>query len=69
MEVSNLDVIVWNGIITNFGVIKPFVIGRDRIRLANEEELKRYLKFQKQYVQNQRNTIRKNKVSKAPNFN
>lgn len=47
MEVSNLDVIVWNGIITNFGVIKPFVTGRDRIILANEEELKRYLKFQK----------------------
>lgn len=47
MQVSNLDLVVWNGIITNFGVIKPFVTGIDRIRLANEEELKRYIKFQK----------------------
>ena len=47
MEVSNLDVVVWNGIISNFGIIKPFVSGRDRIRLANEEELRIYIKFQK----------------------
>jgi hypothetical protein len=47
MEVSNLDVVVWNGIITTFGTIKPFVSSSDRIRLANEEELKRYMQFQK----------------------
>ena len=47
MAVSNLDVVDWNVIITNFGVIKPFVTGRDRIRLANEEELIRYIKYQK----------------------
>lgn len=47
MEVSNLDVVVWNGIISNFGIIKPFVSFSDRIRLANEEELIRYIKYQK----------------------
>ena len=47
MQVSNLDIVVWNGIITSFGVIKPFVSNSDRIRLANEEEIKRYNQFQK----------------------
>lgn len=36
MEVSNLDVVVLNGIIINFGVVKPFFSSNDRIRLANE---------------------------------
>lgn len=47
MEVSNLDVVVWNGIITTLGTIKSFISSSDRIRLANEEELIRYIKFQK----------------------
>jgi hypothetical protein len=47
MQVGNIDIVVWNGIITSFGVIKPFISNSDRIRLANEEEVKRYLKFQK----------------------
>lgn len=47
MEVSNLDVVVWNGIITTFGTIKSFISFSDRIRLVNEEELIRYIKYQK----------------------
>lgn len=47
IQVSNIDIVVWNGIVTNFGVIKIFVGHSDRIRLANEEELKRYIQFQK----------------------
>lgn len=45
--INSIDIVVWNGIITNFGVIKPFVNFSDRIRLANEEELIRYIKYQK----------------------
>lgn len=47
MRVSNTNIVVWNGIITSFGVIKPFISNSDRIRLANEEEIKRYNQFQK----------------------
>ncbi len=47
VQISNIDVVVWNGVISNFGVIKPFVSLSDGIRLANEEELKRYIQFQK----------------------
>jgi len=46
-KISNLDIIIWNGIIANFGVIKPFVSSSDRIRLANQEEIIRYIKYQK----------------------
>lgn len=47
IQVSNIDVVVWNGIITTLGTIKSFISFSDRIRLVNEEELIRYIKFQK----------------------
>ena len=35
---NNIDIIVWNGIITRFGVIKEIMVDGDCIRLANIDE-------------------------------
>ena len=42
-----IDIIVYNGIITNYSIIKPFLSYKDTVRLANQEEIRTYLKFQK----------------------
>lgn len=41
-QFSGIDVVVWNGIITTFNVIKELIEDDDEIRLANDEERKRY---------------------------
>lgn len=41
-QFSGTDVVVWNGIITTLNVIKELIEDDDEIRLANDEEVKRY---------------------------
>lgn len=36
------DIVVWNHIIAKFGAIKHFVEKNDSIRIANEEEERKY---------------------------
>jgi hypothetical protein len=36
------DVIVWNGVIGQFGSFSPFINEGDNLRKANDEELKNY---------------------------
>lgn len=36
------DIIVWNGVIGQFGSFSPFINEGDSLRKANDEELKNY---------------------------
>lgn len=41
------DVIVWNGVITTFHFVKHLIGEDDSLRLASEEEKKKYLQINK----------------------
>lgn len=42
MNFSFVDIVVYCGVICSFGSIKHFITEQDDIRLATEEEVKRY---------------------------
>jgi hypothetical protein len=39
------DVVVWNGIVCTYSTAKPFVEESDLIRLADRQEVNKYLKI------------------------
>jgi hypothetical protein len=41
------DIIVWNGIVTTFHFVKHLIREDDSLRLAKEEEKKKYLEINK----------------------
>jgi hypothetical protein len=41
-ELNNIDIVVWNGVITTYSYIKQFACINDDIRIATDSERKTY---------------------------
>lgn len=45
-QLISCDIVVWNGVTTQWGIIRGFYVNGDMIRLADEDEVILYKKMQ-----------------------